>query len=145
MEKLPFELELVSFYLFIYSLIFREGGREGERAPGKHQCVVASRTPPTGDLARNPGMCPDWELNRRPFGWQVSTQFTEPHQPWHEFLLNDYLGYISKASWVCHLLPNWVMKDSSSGLELLSPSLPSGCIHCDLYLFPVEKPAEVVC
>ena len=24
----------------------------------------------TGDLARNPGMCPDWELNRQPFGLQ---------------------------------------------------------------------------
>ena len=34
---------------------------------GKHQCVVASRAPPTGDLACNPGTCPDWESNRRPF------------------------------------------------------------------------------
>ena len=35
-------------------LFFREGkgGREGE----KHQCVDASRVPPTGNLARNPGM-----------------------------------------------------------------------------------------
>ena len=24
----------------------------------------------TGDLAHNPGMCPDWELNHRPFGSQ---------------------------------------------------------------------------
>ena len=29
--------------------------------------MVASRGPPTGDLARNPGMCPDWELDRDPF------------------------------------------------------------------------------
>ena len=29
--------------------------------PGKPQCVVASCTLPTGDLAYNPGMCPDWE------------------------------------------------------------------------------------
>ena len=42
---------------FIYLFIFRERGREGEIR--KHQCVVASHTPPTGDLARNPGMCPD--------------------------------------------------------------------------------------
>ena len=49
------------FYLFIY---FRERGREGEREGEKHQCVVASCMPPTGDLARNPGMCPDWESNR---------------------------------------------------------------------------------
>ena len=50
---------------------------EGE----KHQCVVASHTLPTGDLAHNPGMCPDWELNQRPFGSQAGTQSTEPHQP----------------------------------------------------------------
>ena len=37
--------------------------------------------PPTGDLACNPGMCPDWELNRWPFGLQISTESTEPHQP----------------------------------------------------------------
>ena len=36
----------------------------------KHQSVVASHMAPTGDLAHNPGMCPDWELNQRPFGSQ---------------------------------------------------------------------------
>ena len=54
---------------------------EGEREGEKHQCVVASHMPSTGDLACNPGMCPDWELNQRPFGSQASTQSTEPHQP----------------------------------------------------------------
>ena len=39
-------------------------GREGEKEGQKHQCVVASQTPPTGDLACNPGMCPDWESNQ---------------------------------------------------------------------------------
>ena len=37
--------------------------------------------PHTGDLAHNPGMCPDWELNQRPFASQAGTQPTEPHQP----------------------------------------------------------------
>ena len=46
--------------LFIY---LREGGREGKRNREKHQCVVASHAPPTGDQACNPGMCPDWGLN----------------------------------------------------------------------------------
>ena len=36
---------------------------------------------PTGDPARNPGLCPDWESNQRPFGSQAGTQSTEPHQP----------------------------------------------------------------
>ena len=54
-----FILLFLKFYLFI----FREKGREGEREGEKHQCVVASHTPPTGDLAHNLGLCPDWELN----------------------------------------------------------------------------------
>ena len=60
---------------FLYFV--RERGREGE----KHHRMVASFTPPTGDLAHNPGMCPDWESNRQPFGAQAATQSTEPHQP----------------------------------------------------------------
>ena len=39
------------------------GGRGGERQGEKHQCMVASHTPATGELADNPGMCPDWESN----------------------------------------------------------------------------------
>ena len=73
-----------NFFLFLkkcYLFIFRERGREGEREGEKHQCVVASRALSTGDLARNPGVCPDWELNWQPFGSQAHTQYTEPHQP----------------------------------------------------------------
>ena len=64
---------------FLYS--FLETRREGEREGKKHQCVVASHTPPAGDLTHTPGMCPDWESNQQPFGSQASTQSTEPHQP----------------------------------------------------------------
>ena len=63
---------------FIYLCLERRG--EGEREGEKHQCVVASCTPPTGNLAHNPGMCPDWESNQWPFGSQAGTQSTEPHQ-----------------------------------------------------------------
>ena len=45
------------FYLFT----LKERGKEGlEREREKHH-VVASHAPPTGHLARNPGMCTDWE------------------------------------------------------------------------------------
>ena len=37
--------------------------------------------PATGDLAYNPGMCPDWELNPQTFSPQAGTQSIEPHQP----------------------------------------------------------------
>ena len=47
-----------TFFFFKSLFIFRERGREGERKGEKHQYVVASHTPPTGDLACNPGMFP---------------------------------------------------------------------------------------
>ena len=83
-------LSILGFYIILlfrrfYFFIFRERGRKGERKGKKHQCVAASHTPPTGDLVHNPGMCFDWELNRRPFGSQASTQSTEPHQPGRVF------------------------------------------------------------
>ena len=65
----------------LYSFISREREREGEREGEKHQCVVRSHAPPTSDLARNPGMCPDLDLNQQPFGSQASTESTETHQP----------------------------------------------------------------
>ena len=61
--------------------IFRQRGREREREGEKHPCVIASCTPPTGGLAHNPGICPDWESNQEPFGSQASVQSTVPHQP----------------------------------------------------------------
>ena len=62
-------------------------GKEGRKGK-KHQCVVASRAPPTGDPACNPAMCPDWELNWRPFGLQAGAQSTEHQQPEQKNSLN---------------------------------------------------------
>ena len=66
-EKLP-GLFFFFFFFFLrfYLSIFRERGRGG-REREKYQCAVASPVPCTGDLAHNPGMCPDWESN-----WQLS-------------------------------------------------------------------------
>ena len=66
-----------SFFINLYFLDFIYLFLE----TGKDHCVVASCTPPTGDLACYPGMCPDWELNQWPFGLWAGTQSTEPHQP----------------------------------------------------------------
>ena len=60
---------------FIY--LFLERGKEGE----KHQCVVTSQTPSYGDLACNPGICPDLESNQQLFVSQAGIQSTEPHHP----------------------------------------------------------------
>ena len=49
---------LVFFFERFHLFIFREKGRDGVREGEKHQRGVASHVPPTGNLARNPGMCP---------------------------------------------------------------------------------------
>ena len=59
-----------------------------EEREGEKHCVVASHVPPTGDLAHNPGMCPDQELNLCPSGSQAGGQSTEPHQPGLKSIFN---------------------------------------------------------
>ena len=79
----------LSFLKRFYLFAFREEGREGGIEEEKHRCVRAtsilclSHAPntPTWVLAHNPGLCPDWESNQRPFGLQGATQPTEPRQP----------------------------------------------------------------
>ena len=69
--------DVYMFFKFNFYLFLERGRKEKEREE-KYQCVVASHTPPIGDLACNPGICPDWELNWQPFGSQAGTQSTEP-------------------------------------------------------------------
>ena len=52
------------FVLKILFIYFLERGEGRKREREKYHCVVASRMPHPGALARNPGMCPDWGLNR---------------------------------------------------------------------------------
>ena len=47
---------------FIYLLSERGEGRDKERERNIN-VWLSSHMPPTGDLARNPGTCPDWESN----------------------------------------------------------------------------------
>ena len=78
LEKIRSSFFLFKDYLCIY--LFLERGEGKEKEEQKYQCVVASRIPPTGDLAHNPGMNPDWESNQLPCGLQAGAQSTEPHQ-----------------------------------------------------------------
>ena len=67
-----------------YLFIFRERGegREKERERNINVWLpLMHPAPPTGHLASNPGMCPDWESNWQLFGSQAGTQSTELHQP----------------------------------------------------------------
>ena len=62
---------------FIY--LFLEGkGRRKRRRETLVGCLLLS---PTGDPARNPGMCPDGESNQQSFSPKASAQFTELYLP----------------------------------------------------------------
>ena len=80
-------LSPISFFsskiLLVYFYREGKGGGRRERNISVWQIhrSVASHKPPTEDVARNPGMCPDWELNRWTFSLQAGTLSTEPHQP----------------------------------------------------------------
>ena len=74
----------------------RREGRKRERerninVPEKHQ-LVASCAPPTGYLAHNPGMCPDWESNQGTFSLWYNAQPTEPHQSEYIILIYTELS-----------------------------------------------------
>ena len=77
----PSYLYSVIFLIFLNFLKILFIFRERERDREKHQSVVASQEPPTGDLACKPGMHPDWESNQKLFASQSGAQSTEPHQP----------------------------------------------------------------
>ena len=83
---------LVIFEDFIY-LVLEERKEERERNINvqRDTWLVASCIPPTGDPARNLGMCLNWEWNQWPFRLQASTQSTEPHQPGLFVIINVYM------------------------------------------------------
>ena len=67
-------------YLFLERLEGWEKERERNNNLQEKHGSVASHMPPTGDLAHNPGMCPDRKSNQGPFGLQDSVRSTESHQ-----------------------------------------------------------------
>ena len=84
--------------------------------------------PPTGDLAHNPAMCPNWESNQRPFGSWAGAQSTEPHQP--ELLSLFYSLYVLGVRPVVSQLiqSSFLLTYTFLGklLTSFSPSSPAG-------------------
>ena len=74
------ELRGIFFFLHIYLFLERGEGKEKERENSMCGCLS------TGDLACNPGICPDWESNHQPFGSQAHAQSTELGRPTGIFL-----------------------------------------------------------
>ena len=156
------------FYLFT----FRERKMEGEREGEKHWCGGDNsdwlpHTPPTGDLACNPGRCPDWELNWWPIGSEAGTQPTESHQPGQKalcflpvpfhykeglspgaslaFLLSRFKGWLSLVYLIIfifnHKMDRWVYSHKIlkyCSLWLQSHFSPQKTIHA-LHLVYMER------
>ena len=86
-EKIISNNKATVLYIYFILFYFLERGERKEKERERNISVrekhesVASHTPPAGDMAHNPGMCPDWESNPQPSDLQASTQCTEPHQP----------------------------------------------------------------
>ena len=65
---------------FIYLVLDKGEGKEKDMERNINVWLPLAHTP-SGDLAHNPGMCPDRESNGQPFDSQDGAQSTEPHKP----------------------------------------------------------------
>ena len=65
--------------------LFLGRGEERKRGRETSMCGCLSCAP-YWEPGPQPGMCPNWESNQRPFGSQAGTQSTEPHQPGQDSL-----------------------------------------------------------
>ena len=92
---------------FMYLFLERDEGREKERKRNIYvQCVreawlVSPGMPSSGDLAWNPGMCPDQESNQQPASLLDGAQLTEIHQsglPRFLITLESLLLYAEKIN-----------------------------------------------
>ena len=127
---------------FIYFFLDRGEGREKERERNIN-VVGAFLAPPTGDPAQNPGMCPEWESNRKPFGLQTGTQSTEPRQPGCKLIFTFKVSFLQIAySWVLIFLKDFIYLFLEKGGEgeregekhqcvVASCALPTGDLACN--------------
>ena len=82
LKKYSIYMILFSFFKWFYLILERGEGKEKERERNISVWLpLACPHTHTGDLACNPGMCPDWELNWQPFDSQVFAPSTEPCPP----------------------------------------------------------------
>ena len=124
---------------FIY-LFFREREREGEREGEKHQCVVASSAPRTGDQARNPGTCPNWESNLwftglRSIHWATPARLCT--------YIYFFIFWEGNINFLFYLFIDWLVDSSTCSDQRLNPQpwryparAPAGMFYVSLILRP---------
>ena len=96
------EMKFWVFFKILFIDFQREGKGGRKRGRGTSMCetsITYLSGPSTGDLAVNPGMCPDQESNQWPFDLQASAQSPEPHQQGHLlFLMSNKILF--RKTWV---------------------------------------------
>ena len=99
-----YKIAIEIYYMLFLKILFLERGegRDKERERNIdvqeiHQ-LVDSCTPSTGDLALNPGMCPDWESNQQCFGSQAGTQPMSHTSQGYTWISYMYLIYYVNIS-----------------------------------------------
>ena len=101
--------QMSTFHLFIYLLTYLKDffylflGRKRGRETTMCGCLSST---PCGDLARNSGMCPDWESNWPPFDSWAGAQSTESCQPGLYVLFKSHFQDISSSMRFSQAL-NW--------------------------------------
>ena len=91
---------------------------------------------PTGDLAYNPGMCPDWESNQSPFDLQASTQ-AQSHTS-QGFLPSFFLPYsrLVQGENLTPTYPPLVIRDSPRAPSTSDPCVCHSGPACTMLCLP---------
>ena len=76
---------------YFFHLLILESGRDID--------LVASYMSPTRDLACNPGMCPDWELNQLPFPRLALHPLSHTSQGIYLLLKDTILNAMQRTKW----------------------------------------------
>ena len=75
----------VIFLKRLYLFILERGEGKAKERERNIDWLPFAHTP-IGNLARNPGMCHDWELNRQPLALGDNAQPTEPRRPGQSYI-----------------------------------------------------------
>ena len=112
------------FFSFLKILfIYFQRGEGREKKGEKHQRLreksisCLPHTPPTGDVAGNPHMCPGREsITSDLFGWKASAQSTGPHQPGYQAQLFKQLRKQYSQRWPTVIVQQVAIEGDLSGV-----------------------------
>ena len=97
------EFVILQSFIKYFVYLFLDRGERREKERERNISVwLPLLCPALGNLACNPGMCPDWEWNQQPFGSQAGTQSTEPQPARAELLI--FVSFVSFRIYITKML-----------------------------------------